>query len=285
MKERREPMLMRLRLGWGLLGGVVASALMLLVVTWLNSLSVMPGALLLVRPSVLESTGWSVPALLTVVLAVSFAFGVCVGVAVPPMEGSGKGVAVRTAAHLVLSSALFAGLCLLWGLPPSNWQGMTLLLGLYWFSYAVVWLLRYLTWRAELQQIRQELGLTPREEKTNLRSIWPYLLMAAAVELTAPPVLRLVELGSDIPVLTGLFYPFLLLPFFCLTTGWAVGRRLGIRLIYPLACGLLTVPCILILYNKTALFQVLVAAVFALTGTMMGALCTWLKRSRSKKKA
>ena len=284
MKERREPMLMRLRLGWGLLGGVVASALMLLVVAWLNSLSVMPGDPLLVRAPVLEATGWSVPALLTVELAVSFAFGVCVGVAVPPMEGSGRGVAVRTAAHLVLSSALFAGLCLLWGLPPSNWQGMTLLLGLYWFSYAVVWLLRYLTWRAELQQIRQELGLAPGKEKTK-KSLRAYLLMAAAVELAVPPVLRMVELGSDIPVLTGMFYPFLLLPFFCLATGWAVGRRLGIRLIYPLACGLLTVPCILILYNKTALFQVLVAAVFALMGTMMGALCTWLKRNRPKKNA
>ena len=284
MKERREPMLMRLRLGWGLLGGVVASVLMLLVVAWLNSLSVMPGDPLLVRAPVLEATGWSVPALLTVELAVSFAFGVCVGVAVPPMEGSGKGVAVRTAAHLVLSSVLFAGLCLLWGLPPSNWQGMTLLLGLYWFSYAVVWLLRYLTWRAELQQIRQELGLEPGKEKTK-KSLRAYLLMAAAVELAVPPVLRMVELGSDIPVLTGLFYPFLLLPFFCLATGWAVGRRLGIQLIYPPACGLLTVPGVLLMYNKTALFQVLVAAVFALTGTLMGVLCTWLKRSRSKKNA
>ena len=284
MKERREPMLMRLRLGWGLLGGVVASALMLLVVAWLNSLSVMPGDPLLVRAPVLEATGWSVPALLTVELAVSFAFGVCVGVAVPPMEGSGRGVAVRTAAHLVLSSALFAGLCLLWGLPPSNWQGMTLLLGLYWFSYAVVWLLRYLTWRAELQQIRQELGLAPGKEKTK-KSLRAYLLMAAAVELAVPPVLRMVELGSDIPVLTGMFYPFLLLPFFCLATGWAVGRRLGIRLIYSPVCGLLTVPGVLLLYNKTALFQVLVAAVFALVGTLMGALCTWLKRNRPKKNA
>lgn len=276
---------LRARLGWGLLGGVAASALMLLVVAWLNSLSVMPGDPLLVRPSVLKATGWSVPVLLLAELAVSFAFGVCVGVAVPPMEGSGRGVAVRTAAHLVLSSALFAGLCLLWGLPPSNWQGMTLLLGLYWFSYVVVWLLRYLTWRAELQQIRQELGLAPGKEKRKQKSLRAYLLMAAAVELAVPPVLRMVELGSDIPVLTGLFYPFLLLPFFCLATGWAVGRRLGIQLIYPPACGLLTVPGILLLYNKTALFQVLVAAVFALTGTLMGALCTWLKRNRPKKNA
>ena len=173
------------------------------------------------------------------------------------------------------------------GLPPANWQGLLLLLGIYWLIYLMVWLLRYLSWRAELNAIREGLGLAPGSAGGGLFQLHPlrtHLLLAAAVELGLPLLLKLLD-PPDVPVLTGLLYPFLLLPFFCLTTGWAVGRRLGIRLIYPLACGLLTVPCILILYNKTALFQVLVAAVCALMGTMMGALCTWLKRSRSKKKA
>ena len=37
------------------------------------------------------------------------------------------------------------------------------------------------------------------------------LLLAGALELAVPPLFRLVEGGSDVPVLTGLFYPYLLL--------------------------------------------------------------------------
>ena len=132
--------------------------------------------------------------------------------------------------------------------------------------------------------LRQELGLAPRRERRGLRALRPYLLMAAAVELAVPPALRLAEQGSDIPVLTGLFYPFLLLPFFCLAAGWAVGRRLGIQWVYAAACGGLSIPCVFLLYNETALFQTAAAAAFAMTGILAGALCTRLKGRSSQKK-
>ena len=82
---------------------------------------------------------------------------------------------------------------------------------------------------------------------------------------------------SDIPVLTGLFYPYLLLPFVCLAVGWSVGRRLGPSLFCPLFCGLLTIPCVVFLYNASALFQAGVAAAFALAGNLAGALYRHLK--------
>ena len=64
----------------------------------------------------------------------------------------------------------------------------------------------------------------------------------------------------------------MLLPFFCLVTGWSVGRRQGVALLYPVACGLLTVPHVFLLYHESALFQVWVAAGFALGGILAGAL-------------
>ena len=63
-----------------------------------------------------------------------------------------------------------------------------------------------------------------------------------------------------------------LLPFFCLVTGWSVGRRQGVALLYPVACGLLTVPHVFLLYHESALFQAWVAAGFALGGILAGAL-------------
>ena len=182
-------------------------------------------------------------------------------------------VALRTAAHLLLSSILWAGVCAVCGW-PTVWSGRLALLGLYWFAYAVVWLLRYLSWRAELERIREGLGLVPKPAAGGIfqwRPLRVHLLLAAGAELALPLLLRLAD-APDLPVLTGIFYPFLMLPFFCLCTGWSAGRRFGVALLYPVACGLLTVPCVFLLYDSSALFQVWMAAVPALAGNLLGAL-------------
>lgn len=273
MKRWLDAPLTRQRLAWGVGMGLGAMVVMLLVMAWLNSLSVVPGDPLLVRPAVLAALGWPAPALLSLELALAFGFGVSVGLAVPPMEGAGTAVAARTAIHLAVSSALFAGICWVCGLPPENWQGLILLLGLYWLMYLTVWLLRYLHWRSELAAIRRELGLSPPAlagGPFQVRTLGPYLLVSGVMELAVPPFLRLLEGASDIPVLTGLFYPYLLLPFVCLAVGWVAGRRLGLTLVLPAACAALTVPHVCLLYNATALFQTGVAAAFALAGNLAG---------------
>ena len=273
MKKLYEPELLRRQLLWGAICGLLAMVLVPLAVIWLNSLSVMPGhnASLIVRNAVLDETGWPWQGLLALELVLAFAFGATVGLAVPPMEGSGRAVAVRTVLHLAVSSALYLGLCAVCGLWPGVWQGVLLLLGLYWFAYAVVWFLRYLHWRAEIQRLREGLGLASAWATSGLFQVCPlraYFLLAAGVELGLPPLLRLLEHGSDFPVLTGLLYPYLLLPFF----GLSAGKRFGVAVLYPLFCGLLTVPWVFLLYNSSALFQVWMAAVPALTGNLLGAL-------------
>ena len=107
------------------------------------------------------------------------------------------------------------------------------------------------------------------------------LLLAGALELAVPPLFRLVEGGSDVPVLTGLFYPYLLLPFACLAVGWAAGRRRGLGLALPVICAVLTVPHVFLLYNESALFQAGVAAGFALAGNLAGALRRRVKGGRA----
>lgn len=267
------------RLFCAVLCGLAAMVLVPLAVILLNSAVGTDGETpATIRQSVLYATGWPWQALLTLELALAFAFGASVGLAVPPMEGTGLAVAVRTAVHLLLSSVLWAGVCAVCGW-PAVWSGRLVLMGLYWFAYAVVWLLRYLSWRAELQRIREGLGLVPRPVAGGpfqIRPIRAHLLLAAGVELLAPPLLRLAD-APDIPVLTGIFYPFLMLPFFCLVTGWSAGRRFGVALLYPAACGLLTLPCVFLLYNSSALFQAWTALALALAGNLLGALLKWRK--------
>ena len=263
MKERIFTPLNRRRLLWAAVCGLLAVAAVLLFVAWRSTLSVPPWPSPLVHPAAagrpwagLSRRCWPWR------LAAAFGFGASVGLAVPPMEGTGAAVAVRTAAHLLVSSALFAGICWMCGLPPQNWPGLLLLLGIYWLVYLAVWLLRYLRWRAELDAIRRELGLAappPAGGPLQVRPLAAHLLLAAGWELILPPVLRLLD-PADVPALTGLLYPFLLLPFFCAAAGWSAGRRFGVSLVLPAACGVLTLPGVFLLYNHTALFQAWTAA-------------------------
>lgn len=279
MKNRMFTPLNRQRLLWAAVCGLLAVVAVLLFVAWRGSLAVPPEDPLLVRRAVLDALAWPVPAVLALELALAFGFGASVGLAVPPMEGPGTAVAARTAAHLLCSSALFAGVCWICGLPPANWQGLLLLLGIYWLMYLVVWLLRYLRWRAELDAIRRALGLA----RPAAGGVWqarllkPYLLLAGALELLLPLLLRLLD-PPDVPGLTQLFYPYLLLPFFCLAVGWSAGRRFGVALLLPVACGVLTLPCVFLVYNYTALFQAGAAFVFTLAGNLLGALVRRVRR-------
>lgn len=279
MKNRMFTPLNRQRLLWAAVCGLLAVVAVLLFVAWRGSLAVPPEDPLLVRRAVLDALAWPVPAVLALELALAFGFGASVGLAVPPMEGPGTAVAARTAAHLLCSSALFAGVCWICGLPPANWQGLLLLLGIYWLMYLVVWLLRYLRWRAELDAIRRALGLArPAAGGVwQARPLKPYLLLAGALELLLPLLLRLLD-PPDVPVLTQLFYPYLLLPFFCLAVGWSAGRRFGVALLLPVACGVLTLPCVFLIYNYTALFQAGVGFMFALAGNLLGALVRRVRR-------
>lgn len=279
MKNRMFTPLNRQRLLWAAVCGLLAVVAVLLFVAWRGSLAVPPEDSLLVRRTVLDALAWPVPAVLALELALAFGFGASVGLAVPPMEGPGTAMAARTAAHLLCSSALFAGVCWICGLPPANWQELLLLLGIYWLMYLVVWLLRYLRWRAELDAIRRALGLA----RPAAGGVWqarllkPYLLLAGALELLLPLLLRLLD-PPDVPVLTQLFYPYLLLPFFCLVVGWSAGRRFGVALLLPVACGVLTLPCVFLVYNYTALFQAGAAFVFTLAGNLLGALVRRVRR-------
>lgn len=279
MKSRMLTPLGRQRLLWAAVCGLLAVVAVLLFVAWRGSLAVPPEDPLLVRRAVLDALAWPVPAVLALELALAFGFGASVGLAVPPMEGPGTAVAARTAAHLLCSSALFAGVCWICGLPLANWQGLLLLLGIYWLMYLVVWLLRYLRWRAELDAIRRALGLArPAAGGVwQARPLKPYLLLAGALELLLPLLLRLLD-PPDVPVLTQLFYPYLLLPFFCLAVGWSAGRRFGVALLLPVACGVLTLLCVFLVYNYTALFQAGAAFVFTLAGNLLGALVRRVRR-------
>ncbi len=179
-------------------------------------------------------------------------------------------------AHFLGTAAVFslAGWRCRWFPMRESWL---CLLGLLLLCYVLKWSVRFFEWQADVRAIRKSSGLNMAEP--SWRTLVPYLLLAAAVELLLPPGLRLAD-ARDFPVLTGIFYPFLLLPLFCFSSACPLGTRLPRWwLLYPAACALLTLPHVFLLYNYTALFHAGMAGVPALAGGMAGMVLRKLKKT------
>ena len=179
--------------------------------------------------------------------------------------------ALWSGVHFLLTAAVFslAGWQCRWFPYRETWL---CLLGLLLLCYLLMWAVRYVGWRQDIRAIRKGVGLPEEPESPGWQKAVPYALLAAAVELVLPWLLRLVD-ARDVPVLTGIFYPLLILPLFCFFSGVSLAKRCHrLWLGYPVLCGVLTLPCVFLLYNSSALFQVGVAAIAALAGGAIGAL-------------
>lgn len=179
--------------------------------------------------------------------------------------------ALASAIHFLLAASVFslAGWQCRWFPYRETWL---CLLGLLLLCYLLMWAVRYVGWRQDLRAIRKGVGLPEKPGQPDWRKALPYALLAATVELLLPWFLRALD-ARDVPVLTWLFYPHLILPLFCFFSGMSLAKRCRrLWLGYPVLCGVLTLPCVFLLYNSSALFQIWATAIAALTGGSIGAL-------------
>ena len=169
-------------------------------------------------------------------IALSFAlyalFGAEVGVATLPFAGDGSALVGRTLAHFALTAATVG----LWvGLNFGVRETAAFLVPLA-LVYLLVWLGRWVGWYAEVSAIRERLGLAPGPSLFHWRETLPYVPFAALLCLLLPFVLRLCDAG-DVPVLSGLLYPYLLLPVGAFCSALSLGKRQGFCPLYPVACA------------------------------------------------
>ena len=214
-------------------------------------------------PDALE--GWGI--------ALSFALfallGAEVGIATLPFAGEGRALVLRTLTHFALTAATMA----LWAGLTFDPAGAALLVFLLAVVYILVWLGRWVGWYVELSAIRERLGLSPALSPLRWRETLPYVPFAALLCLLLPLVLRLCD-GGYVPVLSGLLYPYILLPVGAFCSGLSLGRRRGFCPLYPAACVL----CVLIFIPLARLFSnmydwplVTIALVCSLAGNLAGA--------------
>ena len=233
------------------------------------------GRLLVVSQAMAEAYGSPVTAALLQLLW-SGLLGAALGTAGVPFLLE-RGTLLWSGLHFLGTAAVFslAGWQCRWFPIRESWL---CLLGLLALCYALLWAVRYLGWRQDLLALRRAAGLAETRETTMPK----FMLLAAAVELALPWGLRAVD-AADFPVLTGMFYPFFILPLFCFFSACSLAARLRRWwLAYPLFCGALTLPCVFLLYNYTALFQAWTAGIAALAGGVLGTVLRKLKGRRTE---
>lgn len=202
--------------------------------------------------------------------------GAEIGVSTLPFADSGSTLVCRTLAHFALMAATVA----LWGGLNFGGAGAAFCLILLVSIYVLVWLGRWVGWYVEVAAIRSKLGLAPGPSLLHWRETLPYLVFALGLCLGLPALLRLLD-PPDVPVLSAVYFPFLLLPIGTFCSGLSLGHRHGFCPLYPAACALLSVAAALLLFNGSALFHCGISLVCSLVGNGVG---TLLKKMASREK-
>ena len=214
----------------------------------------------------------SAPLAFAVQLALYFLLGAVVGVSTLPFAGDGPTLVLRSLAHFALTAGLLTLTCTLLGWAWS-WQAMAVYLVLLAAVYLLIWLGRWVGWYAEVSAIREKLGLDPGPSPLKWRETLPYLPFALLLCLALPMALRLLD-AADVPVLSGLLYPYLLLPVGGFFSGLSLGKRHGLCLLYPVLCALCAlvfIPLARLVSNMADWPLLPIAAGFSLAGVLAGA--------------
>ena len=283
MRGEKRPFPWRVVLG-GLLGAVLAPALVCFGWgSWIGIGEGMPvgafGLSFLVVFRSMASAFGSAEAAAVVQSLLGALLGGVVTVATLPFAEDGKTLVKRSLLHFLATQGAFLLLILVcrwvdgWWLPLLYSALLTLL-------YLLIWLGRWTGWYLEVVELRELLGLDPGPAPLKWRETLPYLPLVLLMCLGVPLVLRVPEylLIKGFPALSGIYYPFLVLPVVSLCVGVSLGKRRGVCPLYPAACLLCCLPmtCWLACAFSTPPYYCLLSVVPALAGNLGG----WLWRRR-----
>ena len=207
--------------------------------------------------------------------------GAMAGLATQPFAESGRTLLLHSMGHFVCTAAFFALLVVELNMAKDVrgvlfWESLLLLL------YLLIWLGRWTGWYLEVAQLRELLGLDPGPTPLKWRETLPYFPFVLVLCDLLPGALRAIEhmVQTDVPALSGLILPFLLLPVASFCVGLSLGKRQGVCPLFFIACFVCYLPMVYLLFNESALFHCFMTAVPALVGNILGAL--W-RENRTKR--
>ena len=199
--------------------------------------------------------------------ALFFVFGALAGIATIPFAEGGRELLTRSALHfLAMETVCCAGVLLNFAGTESPLPWMLALA----LVYVLIWLGRLAAWWGELDAIRKKLGLAPVASPLKWRESLPSLGFVLLLCLAAPLALHFFD-APDVPLLTAMLWPWLLVPVGGFMGGLSLGKRHGLCPLYPASCVLLALTATLLLNNSSPWINGGIALTAALAGNLSGA--------------
>ena len=203
----------------------------------------------------------------TVQFLLFFVIGALVGIATIPFAEEGRELLVRSVLHfLAMEAVCCVGVLLNFAGTESPLPWMLALA----LVYVLVWLGRLAAWWSELDAIRAKLGLAPVPSPLKWRETMPSLGFALLLCLAVPLALHFFD-APDVPLLTAMLWPWVLIPAGGFMGGLSLGKRHSLCPLYPAACVLLTFAATLLLNNSSPWINCAIALIAALAGNLSGA--------------
>lgn len=199
-----------------------------------------------------------------------FALGALVGIATLPFADDGKTLVIRSLVHFFATAAVFSVLSWLCWWCWSEWKVLLVELSLLALLYVLIWLGRLAAWWSELDAIREKLGLAPVPSLLKWRESLPSLGFALLLCLVVPLAMHFFD-APDVPLLTAILWPWLLVPVGGFMGGLSLGKRHGFCPLYPIVCPLLALTATLLLHNSSPWLNGGIALAAALAGNLSGA--------------
>ena len=257
----------------GAAGGCTALALFLLIALLLNSFNILggtPAHMSFASHSSIARFGSHALALIMELVSM-FALGAAIGLSTLPFADEGPVLIRNSLLHFLITGGLvlFTGWVFCFFDIEYGWLFFA---GIYTLLYLLIWMGRWIGWYMEIAQIRARLGLAPGSSLGRWRETLPYLPFLCLLCASLPAVMVGVDrlIFHDVPLLSGLFLPYLVYPVVGFCSGLSLGKRQGLCPLYPVAAWLLNLPVVLILYNSSALFHCHILFLATLTGNLAG---------------
>lgn len=207
----------------------------------------------------------------TVQVLLGAVFGAVVCMATLPFAEEGKALMLQSLLHFGATALSFGTLVWMcrW---VTKFQFVLAWIALLAILYLLIWIMRWIGWWHEVRQIRTLLGLAPGSSPLHWKELLPYLPFLLLVCNIMPAILMWIDLTFvvDVPVFSGILYPIFGLPIIGFCSGYSLGKRHGMCWLYPIICGVLYVPTVLVVYNSSAMFHCCMLAVPAMAGILIG---------------
>lgn len=142
--------------------------------------------------------------------------------------------------------------------------------------YVIIWFVQYISWYRSVDKINKKITDIYKTNNEKIKCMIPFLIVAAVMFNILPLASRLMN-SIDATAFCGVFLLLIIFPLLVLVSSLILGIAKGICLLYPLCIAILFIPAIFIYYNDSAFIYMIVYAILALIGNLLGSFFTGRK--------